>query len=453
MNHGLIDNISISLFFYGFQLYLLLLVKPSAILFMSLSTKYKNLSVPYSYSSLRNWKNFFKDVYQSGKLVELLSFAVWESKHRLKIYPNTRYLRFNETLPITLNDLGEPELNHSINHTVERVNHNNWELCVMITQTTMYGVAENQLFVCNLATSTSTLLFTFSEKIKSIFVSAKEDIFVASSGCLFKSSDGGKSFNNVQVLDSEISWFLSNNGFTEIPSTGELLFGEYASIWFNNQWKSLPYLYWSKDGGETWTKLISFFESGVNKHLHIVKYSNLLNCLFLTDGDNYKRLWINTSLTNFHKLNYTRRKSGWNLVNSLHILKGGHTSMVDGEKRVLFGTDYMGGTNFLVSTKDGKKFRSRIIPDPYRKCPIMNMVALQTPHGKQIWASLYIEAGLPSKSLLMYSDDDGETWYRFLEYNGGQHAVEIISQSVVDTNKLFISVLSGGKRSLYQISV
>jgi hypothetical protein len=62
-------------------------------------------------------------------------------------------------------------------------------------------------------------------------------------------------------------------------------------------------------------------------------------------------------------------------------------------------------------------------------------------------------SGTSSKSLLMYSDDDGETWNRFLEYNGGLHAVEIISQSVENTDKLFISILSGGKRNLYQISV
>jgi hypothetical protein len=323
---------------------------------MSLSTKYKNLSIPYSYSSLRLWKNFLKEVYLSGKLIELFSFAVWESKHRLKFYPKSRYLRFNEKLPITLSELGELELNGVIDHKIERFSQSDFELCVMLTKTTMYGVVENQLFIFNLSTSTSTLLYTFTEKIKSIFVSTQSDIFIASSGCLFKSSDNGKSFNNVQILDSDISWFLSNNGFTEIPSTGELLFGEYASIWYDNQWKSIPYLYWSKDRGETWTKLTSFHESGVNKHLHIVKYSKLLKCLFLTDGDNYKRLWINTSLNNFHKLNYARRKSGWNLINSLHILKGGHTSMIDGEKEY-----YLVLIIWVVPifgfTKDGKKYK------------------------------------------------------------------------------------------------
>ena len=82
---------------------------------------------------------------------------------------------------------------------------------------------------------------------------------------------------------------------TELPDK-TLIIGEYGNVWENNRWRKSAYLYFSVDMGETWEKSDFLIKKGANKHVHIVKYSKLLDKIFVADGDNKKKLWISDSI-------------------------------------------------------------------------------------------------------------------------------------------------------------
>src|SRR3970040_3118004 len=102
----------------------------------------------------------------------------------------------------------------------------------------------------------------------------------------------------------------------------------------------------------------------------------------MADGDNYKKLWLSDSLDRSDHEN-----PNWKPVNRFHIQMGGYTSVVESDGRIFFGTDYQGGTNFWVESTDGKKFTKKIVPDPYRRSRIDNMVPRKSKIGVEIWAT------------------------------------------------------------------
>jgi hypothetical protein len=235
---------------------------------------------------------------------------------------------------------------------------------------------------------------------------------------------------------------------TETPDK-TLIIGEYGNVWEENGWRQLAYLYLSSDEGETWQRLDFLINKGTNKHVHLVKYSKLFNKVFMTDGDNYKKLWVCDSPNASDLLNPNK----WRPVNKFHIQMGGYTSAVENDEAVLFGTDYQGGTNFIVETRDGEKFTKRIVPDPYRRSPIDNMVHRRSKKGNEIWANLpYSTAN--TKCLLMYSKDSGRTWKRVLEYSRARHKVWLISSSNEIADALYFSIesLENGDRVVYKVS-
>jgi hypothetical protein len=227
-----------------------------------------------------------------------------------------------------------------------------------------------------------------------------------------------------------------------------LIIGEYGNIWENNGWRKLAYLYFSSDNGETWKKSDYLIRKGANKHLHIVKYSSLLNKLIVADGDNYKRLWISDS---FEASDL--EDPHWKPVNRFHIQMGGHTSVVESDGKIFFGTDYQGGTNFILTTTDGRKFTKMVVPDPYRRSPIDNMVVRKSRGGDEIWANLPFSTA-NTKCLLMYSADHGKSWHKVLEYNRSAHAVWLTSSFRETADELYFSVenLKTSDRVVYKIS-
>ena len=167
----------------------------------------------------------------------------------------------------------------------------------------------------------------------------------------------------------------------------------------------------------------------------------------MADGDNYKKLWISDSLDTF---DFDNPK--WKAVNKFHIQMGGYTSFVESDGTILFGTDYQGGTNFIVETKDGVKFTKRIVPDPYRRSPIDNLVLRKSKRGYEIWANLpYSTAS--TKCLLMYSADCGKSWTKVIEYSRTSHTVWLISSSNEITDDLYFSIenLQNNNRIVYKI--
>ncbi len=402
--------------------------------------------------------SFIQDVYKSGKLREIISFAVWEIFHKFGLFPKGDYLTFGNNDSIILKNENPSNLDLTAKVTgffrskgleALRCDHN-WKLLYIKHDKEFFGCIYPD--DCDLYKSTDggkavVLVHRFPERIKSIFVSSQDTIFVCLKGALYKSSDHGSSFERVLDLGSPISFFRFNNAITETPNK-VLLAGEYGNIWDKTGWRKLAYIYISLDDGKTWKKSDFLIQQGTNKHVHIVQYSRLLNKIMVADGDNYKKLWLSGSLdsTDFDNIN-------WQPVNKFHIQMGGYTSVVESNGKIIFGTDYQGGTNFLVGTADGKKFDKKIIPDPYRRSPIDNMVLRKSKTGEEIWANLPFSTP-NSKCLLMYTANNGKSWNKVFEYSRSTHTVWLINSSAEISNELYISVedLRSNERVVYKVT-
>lgn len=417
----------------------------------------KQYSTLFEKKGMKRFFSFVQDVYRSGKSREIVSFAVWEILHKLGLFPKKEYLVFGkrEAIKLSSNSLLDSKLDAA---TTQFFASNglraakcelNWKLLYF-----HHGEIFGSLYPddCDLYKSVDggkTVVFVnrFPESIKSIFVSSQNTIFICLKGSLYRSSDQGKSFEKTLELGSPISFFRFNNAITETPSR-VLLAGEYGNIWDKTGWRKLAYIYISSDDGKTWKTSDFLIQKGTNKHVHIVKYSRILNKVMVADGDNYKKLWLVDSLdtADFENAN-------WQPVNKFHIQMGGYTAAVESNGKILFGTDYQGGTNFLVETTDGRQFSKKIVPDPYRRSPIDNMVLRKSKTGEEIWANLPFSTP-NSKCLLMYTADNGKSWNKIFEYNRSTHTVWLINSSTEISDEIYFSVedLRNKDRVVYKIA-
>jgi hypothetical protein len=175
----------------------------------------------------------------------------------------------------------------------------------------------------------------------------------------------------------------------------------------------------------------------------------LFNKVFMADGDNYKKLWVCDS-SNASDL---QNPDKWKPVTKFHIQTGGYTSVIETDEKIVFGTDYQGGTNFIVETGDGLTFDKRIVPDPYRRSPIINMVQRKSKNGTEIWAVLPYSTANTS-CLLMYTKDGGESWNKVIEYSKATHHVSLINSSNELADVLYFSIknLENNDRVVYKIT-
>jgi hypothetical protein len=421
----------------------------------------RRYSVLFEKRGVKKSFQFAQDLYRYGKLRELTSFTVWELFHRLGVFPKKDYLKFGHGEVITLENKGLNDLEfgekidsffRSRGLSATRCEHN-WKLLFFKDNEQIFGCLypdDRDLYKSVDHGKSISFVKSFPEVIKSIFISSHNTIFVCVKGALYKSSDHGVSFKRVLDFGSSISYFRYNNAMTETPAR-TLIIGEYGNIWDKNKnrWTKLAYLYFSSDEGETWERSDFLIKKGTNKHVHLVKYSKLFNKVFMADGDNYKKLWVSDSLNATDLKNPDK----WTPVNKFHIQMGGYTSVVENDEKIVFGTDYQGGTNFLVETKDGKKFNKTIVPDPYRRSPIDNMVQRKSKNGKEIWANLpYSTAN--TKCLLMYTADGGANWNKVFEYNRATHKVWLISSSNEIAEELYLSIENSknSDRVVYKIA-
>lgn len=401
---------------------------------------------------------FLREAYKNEKLAELASFAVWELFHKCGFFSKNGYLEFNNSEALALEKESVDDLDSSQTITdfcksrglrlvrsnqewkLLFINDNNKEICgcLYADDKTLYKSSDNgKSIIC---------LKRFPAPIKSIFISSRNTLFVCIKGAVYRSSDNGNSFKKILVLGSSESYFRRNYGMAETASKS-LIIGEYGNIWDNNCWRRLAYLYFSCDDGETWETSDFLVRQGTNKHVHVVWYSKLLNKIIMTDGDNKKKLWVSDELDSGHL-----KDVNWNLANRFHIQMGGHTSIVETDGRILLGTDYMGGTNCIIESTDCENFRKRIIPDPYRKSPIMKLLQRKSKKGNEIWALLpYSSSG--SKSLLMYTVNSGKSWGKVIEYRGSNHGIQLISSSNGIPEALYLSArdVKKNNRAVYKI--
>lgn len=399
-----------------------------------------------------------QDIYKFGKFRELVSFTVWELYHRFGLFPKNGYLVFNnhEAIKLAENGAAGLDLDKKINEFFESrglcatKSEHNWKLLYTNNKGEIFGSLypnDSELYKSIDGGRSVIFVQRFQESIKSLFISSQDTIFVCVKGSIYKSSDGGVSFKKTLDLGSPISFFRFNNAMTETPNK-TLVIAEYGNIYDKNGWKKLAYLYYSSDDGETWKTSDFLIQKGTNKHVHIVKYSRLLNKLVMADGDNYKRLWLSDHLDATNAEN-----PSWKPVNRFHIQMGGHTSVVESGGKIFFGTDYQGGTNFILESADGKKFVRKIVPDPYRRSPIDNMVLRKSKTGNEIWANLPFSTAT-TKCLLMYTADHGKTWNKIFDYNRSTHTVWLISSSNEIADALYFSVEDSRNktRAVYRVA-
>jgi hypothetical protein len=416
----------------------------------------KRYSLPTEKTGVKNPISFLLDVYSYGKSRELVSFIIWELMHRLRLFPKDKYLKFDNNKALTLenerlNDLDfRDEIIHAFSSrglSISRAGHN-WKVLCIKNNKEILGCLypdDRDLYKSIDNGKSITFIYRFPERIKSLFVTSQNTIFVCIEGAVYKNSDNSSSFKKSLDLGSSVSFFRHNNGMTETPSK-TLVIAEYGNIWDKNGWRKLAYLYFSSDDGETWERSDFLLKQGTNKHVHLVKYSRLLNKLLMADGDNKKKLWISDSL------NSSDLNPKWNPINKFHIQMGGYTSIAENKEKILFGTDYQGGTNFVVETRDGEKYDKRIVPDPYRRSPIMNMVRRKSKNGNEIWAYLPYSTS-KTKCLLMYTVNGGESWNKVIEYRGSTHKVWLVSSSNEPADELYFSIedLKNCERVVYKI--
>lgn len=389
---------------------------------------------------LRRSLALVRTAYRDQKLPELSSFAIWEALHRLHLYRTDRYVSFTDDGVLTLEDQDVTGLDRSAAGRF-------WEqqgLAVRpATSDWKVLVASGDDWIGTLASSPSVVRHTrkqggsptpvhdFGSEVESVFADRRKTIFVGVRGSVHRRLDTGGAFEEVLRLSTPQSYFRRSVGMTETPG-GLLILGEYGNVRHGRDWANVANLYTSSDGGSSWERSEFLKQRGANKHVHFVWYSDVLEAVLIADGDNKKRLWIsdpiNPGAASLPKLN---------LINRFHLQMGGHTAVAELEGRVILGTDYMGGTNFLLDTADGRAFRKRIVPDPYRQSPIMQLVKRRSRDGIELWALLPYSSSR-SRSLLMFSRDGGQSWVRTVEYDH-RHGVQVVSSSADIQDVLYVS--------------
>lgn len=401
---------------------------------------------------------FIKDLYTSGKLREMSSFLIWEFLHRFGLFPKDSYLQFNTGEPIKLQkeQLVNTDLSNKLN---DYFTHHklcisplafNWKIICFGKNGNIFGCIypeDRDLYKSEDHGKTITLLAHFPEKIKSLFISSQDTIFVCIKGSVYRGVDHEGFFKKAFDFECSESFFRSMYAITETPGQ-DIIIGEYGNVWEENGWKNLANLYFSSDNGETWKRSDFLKRKGINKHVHIIQYSRLLHRLLLADGDNKKKLWLSDPIESF---DFERPQ--WSSATRFHFQTGGYTSMVESDGSLFFGTDYQGGTNFIVETVDGKKLFKHIVPDPYRRSPVIQLVQRKSRHGNEIWASLpFSTAG--TKCLLMFSSDHGKSWNKVIEYIRSEHSVSFINSTNELNDELYLAITNKktNNRLVFQIT-
>ncbi len=384
--------------------------------------------------------HFLIDIYRSNKIVELISFIIWELKYCLSLYDKNEIIQFLEKKPLLyLKDINSVYIN--LLNTKLYTCTNNWHIvfkcksnilwgCLYEDKATLYRLSsKNELIKC----------FTFSNNLEGLFIDRSDNIFVCVQGILYKSINKGITFTRVLKLSTSKSYFR-RDAITENPN-GELFLGEYANIMVKNKWKFVGYIYHSSDHGNSWYKIDFLKKAGINKHVHILKWINLYKGLVLTEGDNKKGIWINNSKTQFNHISKLSN-SGWKKVHKFHIQKGGYTGITEVGNSILFGTDYNGGTNYLISTEDMKKFNAKVIPNPYRRGTFQRIIVRKHANSNpEIWANIRFKSSDKIKSLIMLSVDFGKTWRKIIEYSGKRFKIDIISDSVRISKEHYVRII------------
>jgi hypothetical protein len=124
-------------------------------------------------------------------------------------------------------------------------------------------------------------------------------------------------------------------------------------------------LYVLRAGDAQWTT-IDTLARRVDKHCHIVFFDPASQIFYVTCGDNRKILAT---------LDLKGQEANLQIVSDGAGKTGGYLSAVPWEGGFLCGTDYTGGTNFLVLIRGGRIVRKEVLRNPFRRSVVTSMVA------------------------------------------------------------------------------
>lgn len=411
--------------------------------------------------ALINMPTLVITIFKYRKLEEFLSFIIWEICYVLRFFRSKNYIRFKNNDPII--DISDNQLIELCRKNELAGYFEKKDVCASQLDLKWVNIFsdKNETLWGSIAANTNFLyrshdkgksakeMFAFPSKIQSIYIDNRNSIFVCSEGTVFKSKDHGISFYQVLELSSRTSYFR-DCGFTE-DDIGRLFIAEYS---FNeSDWPS-AWIYWSVDYGDTWEKSDFLIDQGANRHAHIIKYFKGTSKLCLTDGDNKKRLWINDTMQDFSSKASGNNINGWRLVNKTHIKMGGYLSAENIQDDMILGTDYLGGTNFIVKTNNCKKFRKFVISNPYRRNPVVKIIRTRSKSGYEVWACLRNwSRSKYSKGAILRSNDNAETWFKFIEYNGLKYDIDIISNSILPLGYFFIRIKQLGGQEKFALRI
>jgi hypothetical protein len=213
---------------------------------MDVSSKYFSLlKRPDRYWVKYAW-HFLVDIYRVGKLRELCSFALWELYHQLRLYQfGNQYISFTSHSCYSMKSestglTSETGINSFLFEQGLQLMPVaiDWKYCTQTSDGVLWGCRFSQLnaLFCSQDQSQSAILvYTFEHPITSLFLTKQDILFVCANGVIYKSDDRGISFRVVLNLSTPISYFLFNNGMTELPDH-RLMIGEYGSIWHGRTW-------------------------------------------------------------------------------------------------------------------------------------------------------------------------------------------------------------------------
>lgn len=399
-----------------------------------------------------NLTKFFYSVYRSNKFTELSSFIFWEFKTKLRLWRNN-VLVFEKKRPIIISDN-----NLDTDFIVKKINSEfifenieieklkiDWNI-IYAFKGEIWGnllLEKNILYKSLDNGKTVEKIFVFENEISSIFITKKNIIFICADGVIFRSDDFGITFKNVLILSSKNSTFLFRNGMTE-TATNILLIGEYDNLWKENKgWINTSKIYFSFNDGVSWSNTDFLAQNGVNKHVHMIKYLTNIDKLILTDGDNKKQLWVNKTNMIFNKKSMNGNSEGWKLHTKYHFQTGGYITSLEVNDYVILGTDYLGGTNFLIKTRDFNIFEKKIIPDPYRK----GIISALNKTDEIIWAVITPPEFNSSKGLLMCTTSFSRPWIKIIEFDLSICDLKMISDTNQQNCSLFFSITFRKRKS------
>jgi hypothetical protein len=382
----------------------------------------KSLSVAERLSSSKSVLSYCDAVlfaFQTGKLREMLYFAVLEMYYwwsqvfrvssRLIEFKDIPFLRYRPEDCLDFAVLAATLRFHNL-FAVETPT--KWSIITEARDGTIFGNTLDRPHVLQRSEnlfSTPVEMFVFSSPILAIFISDSGHLFVATKGRLYLSEDGGKHFDVTLQLSHDDAYVWHNHGIDETPEG--LVVGEYGSIVERSRtpffWKSVAYLYLTQDHGKSWRRIDYLARNGASKHVHLVKYSRRFARLLVTEGDRLKQSYWISSFKKLEDGSFNEGRFGF------FSWGGGHTAFAETHNATFLGTDHHGGTNSIICLRSCGEGRARMLPSPYRRSPVMNMHCIKCGARSIVFA--FLQSGW--KSALVYSDDDGSSWHRLMEFN------------------------------------